>query len=228
MEDTIPVFILGKKYAVPDGLTILKALEYVGIKLIRGCGCRGGFCGACGTVYRIPGDHKIKVGLACQTKIEEGMILTQLPYFPANDIIYDMEDLDDPVRKLFDLFPEVLRCLGCNSCTRICPQEIQVMEYMQASIKGDLKTVAEISFDCILCGLCASRCSAETVPYTIGLFARRAYAKTSFHKPEMITNRLKEIKEGTFEEKLDKLKNLSPKELEKIYSNRQIEQMFDL
>ena len=59
---------MGKKYTVPSELTIMDAMEYAGYQLIRGCGCRNGFCGACASVYRIKGDPEIKVGLACQTK----------------------------------------------------------------------------------------------------------------------------------------------------------------
>ncbi len=44
---TIPVFIMGKRYDVPETLTIMKAMEYAGYRYIRGCGCRGGICGAC-------------------------------------------------------------------------------------------------------------------------------------------------------------------------------------
>ena len=44
----IPIYIMGKKYLVPSGLTIMKAMEYSGYRYVRGCGCRGGFCGACG------------------------------------------------------------------------------------------------------------------------------------------------------------------------------------
>ena len=40
--------------------------------------------GACGTVYRKPGDYHIRVGLACQTVVEPDMYLTQIPFFPAN------------------------------------------------------------------------------------------------------------------------------------------------
>ena len=47
-ENKVPIFIMGKKYDVPASLTIQKALEYAGYQLIRGCGCRGGICGACG------------------------------------------------------------------------------------------------------------------------------------------------------------------------------------
>ena len=45
----IPIFIMGKKYEVPETLTIMKAMEYAGYKYIRGCCCRGGICGACRT-----------------------------------------------------------------------------------------------------------------------------------------------------------------------------------
>ena len=47
MEQMVNVFVMGKKYEVPASLTIMKALEYAGYKLVRGCGCRNGFCGAC-------------------------------------------------------------------------------------------------------------------------------------------------------------------------------------
>src|SRR5512136_3326785 len=57
----VPIYIMGKRYEVPEGLTIMKAMEYAGYVLIRGCGCRGGTCGACGTFYRKPGDYKLQV-----------------------------------------------------------------------------------------------------------------------------------------------------------------------
>ena len=62
MEQMVNVFLMGKKYEVPSSLTIMKAMEYAGYQLIRGCGCRNGFCGACATIYRI------KAGLAEREK----------------------------------------------------------------------------------------------------------------------------------------------------------------
>ena len=47
--EMIPVYIMGKQYMVPEALTIMKAIEYAGYQFIRGCGCRGGVCGACST-----------------------------------------------------------------------------------------------------------------------------------------------------------------------------------
>ncbi len=63
-EELIPVYIMGKKYEVPSSLTIVRAMEWAGYKLIRGAGCRSGFCGACATVYRIKGDYRLRIGLA--------------------------------------------------------------------------------------------------------------------------------------------------------------------
>ena len=55
MANMVNVYLYGKKYEVPDDLTIMEAFEYAGYKLVRGVGCRNGFCGACATVYRIKG-----------------------------------------------------------------------------------------------------------------------------------------------------------------------------
>ena len=46
METMVNVYLFGKLYRVPDNLTIMRAMEYAGYQLVRGCGCRNGFCGA--------------------------------------------------------------------------------------------------------------------------------------------------------------------------------------
>ena len=83
-EELVPIFIMGKRYEVPSSLTIQKAMEYAGYQLIRGCGCRGGICGACGTVYRFPGSYKIEVGLACQTMVQPNMYLDTDSFLSGN------------------------------------------------------------------------------------------------------------------------------------------------
>ena len=45
MQEMVNVYFYGKKYSVPAELTIMTAMEYAGYKLVRGCGCRHGFCG---------------------------------------------------------------------------------------------------------------------------------------------------------------------------------------
>ena len=41
MTKTVNVYLFGKRYAVPENLTIMTAMEYAGYQLKRGCGCPG-------------------------------------------------------------------------------------------------------------------------------------------------------------------------------------------
>lgn len=224
IKNLIPIYIMGKEYKVPDTLTIMKAMEYVGYRFIRGCGCRAGICGACSTVYRKKDDYKIKVALACQTIVEEGMYLVQLPFYPANKARYKIEELKPNIADILSLYPELSRCVSCNSCTKICPQELDVMDYVQAALRGDIKTSAKLSFECIMCGLCASRCPAEEVQYYIGILSRRLYGKHLLKKASHLKNRLKEIEEGKFNKELEQIKALPKEKLMELYHTREIEQ----
>lgn len=223
MEDMVTVYIMGKQYQAPRGLTIMKAMEYAGYRFIRGCGCRGGFCGACGTVYRTEGDYRLKVGLACQTVVEDGMHLTQIPFFPARKATYDLEQLEPTVGSVLKLYPELYRCLSCNSCTRICPQDLEVMDYMQAALRGDIARTADLSFDCLMCGLCASRCPAETVQYNIAILCRRLYGKYIAPKAGHVKQRVTEVLEGKFDQEMERLMNIDEGVLRKMYEEREIE-----
>ncbi len=213
----ITIFVMGEAYQVPKDLTIMKAMEYAGFKFIRGCGCRGGFCGACGTVFRTKDSYKLKVGLACQTVVEDGMYLTQIPFYPANKKEYDIAKEPANTQVLVRFYPEIMRCIACNSCTKICPQDIDVMGYINAAIRGDIEKVADMSFDCIMCGLCASRCPAEIVHYQVGLLARRLYGANVAKKAPHLAERMKEIKTGKFEPGLDKLGKMTEKELSAMF-----------
>jgi len=219
----IPIFIMGKEYLVPDTATILKAFEYAGYRFTRGCGCRGGVCGACATVYRTKGDYRIKVALACQTVVEEGMFLTQIPFYPANKAEYDLEKLRATANAVLSLYPELARCMSCNTCGKICPQDIKVMDYVNAALRGDIKRAAELSFECIMCGLCASRCPAEIVQYHVGTLCRRLYARHVAHRAEDLKERVKQIERGECDADLREIKSKSREELITLYANRDIE-----
>ncbi|MBN1287701.1 MAG: 4Fe-4S dicluster domain-containing protein [Anaerolineae bacterium] len=224
IEDArIPVYIMGKRYDVPPSLTIMKAMEWAGYVLVRGVGCRGGFCGACATAYRLQGDPKLYFGLACQTVVEPGMYLAQIPFFPAQRASYRIEDLAPQAATLFSLYPEVLRCLGCGACTKACPQELDVRDYMAAAMRGDIAAVAQKSFDCIMCGMCAARCPAEEAQYNIGILARRLYGRYLAPRSEHLERRVDEIIEGIFNADIETLMAADEAELRRRYNARDIE-----
>ena len=222
-DEMVEVFIMGKSCIVPASLTIMKALEYAGYKLVRGVGCREGFCGACGTVFRRKGDYKLYSGLACQTLVEDGMSLTQIPAFPAEKAVYDVGELEPNASSILRYYPELARCVSCNSCTKVCPQEIQVMDYVNEALRGDIERAAHTSFDCIMCGLCTMRCHAEMPQYLIGILARRLFALHIALKAPDLAPRVKQILDGEFDKELAELKKMSTEELKVLYKKRDIE-----
>ncbi len=222
----IPIFIMGKRYQVPSTMTIQKALEYAGYQLIRGCGCRGGICGACATVYRMPNSYKIEVGLACQTVVQPNMYLTQIPFFPVNKATYDMNKLKPSGESIHKLYPEIFRCVACNTCTKSCPMDVQVMDYISAAIRGDIALASRISFDCIQCGLCTARCPGELPQYHIGQLARRLNGKYVTPSAQHLKVRVEQIESGRYEESLQKLMKMGSNELKKTYVDREYEPDF--
>jgi formate hydrogenlyase subunit 6/NADH:ubiquinone oxidoreductase subunit I len=219
----IPIFVMGKRYLVPEALTIMKALEYAGYRFIRGCGCRGGICGACATVYRKPGDYHLYVGLACQTVVEPEMYMTQIPFYPANRASYDFEQLGDSPEEIFKLYPEVFRCLACNSCTKVCPMDVQVMDVISAMKQGNIERAATLSFSCIQCGLCVSRCMGELPQYHIMQLARRIYGSRIAPKARHLEEAIEAAKSEKTQQELEKLMKTDEKQLREKYQAREIE-----
>jgi succinate dehydrogenase/fumarate reductase-like Fe-S protein len=219
----IPIYIMGKRYDVPASLTIMKAMEWAGYSLVRGVGCRGGFCGACGTVYRIKDDPKLYFGLACQTVVRSEMYLAQIPFFPVKRASYDITRLKPEAATLFRLYPETLRCLGCGTCTKACPQELDVKGYMAAAMRGDIAAVANLSFDCIMCGLCSARCPAEEPQYNIAILSRRLYGRYLAARSKHLENRVSAIQAGEYDAELNHMKAMSLSELKQLYKERDIE-----
>jgi heterodisulfide reductase subunit C len=151
------------------------------------------------------------------------MYLTQIPFFPATKSVYDMEKIKPAIETLVKAYPELLRCLQCNTCTKSCPMDIEVMDYMAAAMRGDVARLAELSFDCVMCGLCTSRCPAEICQYNIAILGRRLYAKYIAPKAEHLASMVKEIDKGRYEQMLRGLMDTSEDGLKDLYNAREIE-----
>ncbi len=212
----IPIYVMGKKFDVPEELTILKALEYSGFDIKRGCGCRGGVCGACATVYRKAGEYKITTGLACQTVIEPEISLVQLPFVSTRKSLVPVRDVNPESLDVAKTYPELMRCMGCNTCTKSCPVDLDVMGYVSAAIRGDWEAVVEGSIECVGCGMCAARCPGELTPFNIALFVRRIYGM-NLPKSEQLGKRLREISDGIYDAELTTLKTMPKDEMQERF-----------
>ncbi len=221
----ISISIMGQEYKVPETLTIIKAMEYAGYQFKRGCGCRGGICGACGTFYRIQGDHNLYTGLACQTVVQPGMNLAQIPFFPANRA--DHVDLHlekmPPDERIATLYPEIFKCVACGTCTRTCPMGIDVMNYIALFKRGDILEGAKQSFDCIMCGLCVVRCPANISQMKVAMAARRLAATQLVPRSKVTKDRAKLVREGRYEAMLAELGQMDTDKLKEIYVSRERE-----
>jgi ferredoxin len=97
------------------------------------------------------------------------------------------------------------------------------MEYIQAALRGDIAKAADLSFDCLLCGLCASRCPAEIVQYQVALLCRRLYSRYIAPPAPHLAQRVKEMEQGRFDADVDKLMKMKQPELAKLYDSRDME-----
>lgn len=223
----IDIYIMGRHCEVPEGLTILTAMEYSGYTMIRSCGCRAGFCGACATIYNFKNDPQLHYDLACQKTVEQGMVIVQVPFFPSVKSIYDLEKLQANGDTILKLYPDIVKCFGCNTCTKTCPQELEVMWFMSDAIRGDITSVADKSFDCLMCGLCAARCPQGLVPYNVAILCRRLYGHNLAPTSKHLTERIAEIESGKYDSEIAKLKKTEKKEFSRLYAERDIESALD-
>ena len=222
--EMVKIIVANTEYMVPSNLTIMKSLEYLGWRLERGVGCRGGFCGACSTIYRLKGNHKLFTGLACATQVEDGMLIAQIPINPANKKQYNIESLKAEPNTMLEFYPEIARCISCNTCTKACPMDIEVMDYVQAALRGDIEKAALLSFDCIMCGLCTTRCPAEISQFNVGILARRLYGRYIAPPYKQLEKRVKEIDKGAYDAELDELMKTDKAKITKLYNSRVREQ----
>ena len=123
---------------------------------------------------------------------------------------------------LFKTYPKLLQCLGCGACTKVCPQDLDVKNYMALAMKGDIAAVARASFDCINCGLCAARCPTEQAQYRIAILCQRIYGRNLAPRSQHLAERVEEVEAGKFNDEMAELRGLSDEELRRRYDSREI------
>ena len=223
MANMVNVYFYGKKYSVPADLTIMTAMEYAGYTLKRGCGCRHGFCGACATIYRIKGKNELKTCLACQTQVEAGLLVAGSRFFPTDKRGAESGERGADLQVMWELYPEIYSCIGCNACTKACTQNLNVMQYIAYAQRGELEKCAEESFDCVSCGCCSVRCPAGISHPMVGLLARRLTGKYIEPESKHLTKRVEEIHEGKYDALIEQIMQKPIAEMEELYNTREIE-----
>ncbi len=215
-QSTHTLYILGNAYTVPAGFTIMTCMEYAGFTLTRGCGCRGGTCGACAVVYRV-GNEAWQAGLACQTLTQDHMVFMFLPYLQGQEGLYDANTTPCTLEAIEAVFPALARCSHCNTCSKSCPLGLNVLAYVHALCKGNFEKVRTLSFECIQCGMCAVRCPQGLTPFAMALMVRRLLSKGQYRPTVDFLESLTKAQNKHWQAEIEAYKALSHDELIKVY-----------
>lgn len=208
MNQSVTIELDGSSHSVPEGLTVIQAMWYLGRTMVRGVGCLNGVCGACSITYRLPGPVESRTGLACQTLVEESMAITFLPPDASKKEITPLSvDVPDE-KKILNFYPETRRCVACGACTTICPQGIDVMGGVRAATNVEFSEVAERFTSCVMCGLCSMVCDARIRPHRVGIYVRRLSVAAHPGSAEQLLSRIDEINTGRYAEDWERVMSL--------------------
>ena len=151
------------------------------------------------------------------------MYVATLPFFPVVKQVYDIEKIKPEQQIMMQLYPEIYACIGCNACTKSCPQKLNVMQYIANAQRGEFEKCAEESFDCIGCGCCSVRCPAGISHPMVGLLARRLTGKYLAPASEHLRQRVEEIHHGDYDELIQQIMEKPIDQMKELYNSREIE-----
>ena len=97
------------------------------------------------------------------------------------------------------------------------------MQYIAYAQRGEYDKCAEESFDCVMCGVCSSRCPAGISHPQVALLTRRLTGKYLAPQTEHLINRVAEIDRGDCKAALEAIMNTPLEEQKHLYNNREIE-----
>jgi L-lactate utilization protein LutB len=101
--------------------------------------------------------------------------------------------------------------------------DVQVMDVISAIKQGNIEKAAKLSFSCIQCGLCVSRCMGELPQYHIAQLARRIYGSKIALRAPHLAEAVEKARGERCQETLKKLMKLGDEELRNVYQAREIE-----
>ena len=78
----ITVYLMGKKYEVPESLTIMALWNTRATNSSAAAAAATASAAPAPPSTRVKGSSELKMCLACSTKVEENMYVATLPYFP--------------------------------------------------------------------------------------------------------------------------------------------------
>ena len=99
------------------------------------------------------------------------------------------------------------------------------MDAISALKQGNIAETARLTFDCIQCGLCTSRCFGELAQYHMFQLARRIYGAKIAPRANHLARMVESIDEGKYDKFLEELKKASEQELKRLYQERETEPM---
>jgi hypothetical protein len=145
----IRLTIDGILFEAPPAVTIIQAYATSDTPLLKNVGCMGqGVCGSCCCMVRRASSSEVKVELACETLIEDGMQVSFIDYFtPGRPHVYQIEDVADSWRvnaQLNEIFPEARHCRHCSGCDRACPRDIEVQRGIDLASSGDIRSASDV------------------------------------------------------------------------------------
>ena len=151
------------------------------------------------------------------------MCIATLPFFPLVKEGYDIENIPVNESVMMQLYPEIYARIGCNACTKSCVQGLNVMQYIAYAKRGDFEKCAEKSFDCVMCGVCSSRCPSGISHSQVAMLARRINGKYLAPECGHLEDRVKGIENGDFKDLIEALMQKPIEEMKELYNTREIE-----
>jgi succinate dehydrogenase/fumarate reductase-like Fe-S protein len=184
---TVDLLINGIAVRADPQMTIVEAAWAGGVPRITSVGCLEGVCGSCRVLVKR--GREVKVALACETFVEQGMEAVFLPAPATATRRYDLADLADgwdTQARFHEIFPEAIHCRHCSGCVNSCPKGIRVEEGVEMAAAGHFREAGAAFLECVMCELCDVACPENISPAHVGLFSRRITAHYYLRPPNLI------------------------------------------